>query len=62
MQKSLLRKYCIEGASVETYFWVPTQKKEKIQKKIKKIYRKNNSSEKRMLERLENDQKLVDEV
>jgi hypothetical protein len=37
-------------------------KKGEDTKKIKKIYRKNNSSEKRMLERLENDQKLVEEV
>jgi hypothetical protein len=29
----LLRKYCKEGASVVTHFWVPT-KNEKIQKKI----------------------------
>ena len=34
----LLRKHCIEEASVVTYFWVPTQKK-----KYKKIYIRKES-------------------
>jgi phage terminase large subunit-like protein len=46
----LLRKHCIEEASVVTYFWVPTQKK--IQKNIySEGIQKNNRSEKMMLER-----------
>jgi hypothetical protein len=71
--KSLLHKYCKEGASVLTHFWVPTQKRKKIQEKYKKnivgrhpdiyiyiyIY---NSNENRMSERLENGQKLVEEI
>jgi hypothetical protein len=52
----LLRKYCKEGASVVTHFWVPAQKTMQ-KKKIKKIWseEKNNKSEKRMSERPEND-------
>jgi hypothetical protein len=40
----------------------PRTKNNKIQKKIKKILSKNNSSEKRMPERPKNGQKLVEEV
>jgi hypothetical protein len=46
---------------VVTHFWVSAQKITKY-KKIKKILSKNNSSGKRMPERSENDQKLVEEV
>jgi hypothetical protein len=34
----LLRKHCIEEASVVTYLWVPTQKKKKIQKNTYQKY------------------------
>ena len=40
----MLRKYCKEGASVVTNFWVPTQKNKKIQKNTyKKIINNNNN-------------------
>jgi len=42
---------------VVTHFWVPAQNTKKNQHIIK-----NNSSEKRMSKRLENGQKLVEEV
>jgi hypothetical protein len=34
----LLCRYCKEGASIGTYFWVPTQKWKKYKKNISKKY------------------------
>ena len=42
LNQFLSHKYCKDRASVVTYFWVPTQKREKIQKKIKTIYSEEN--------------------
>jgi hypothetical protein len=50
-----------ERPSVVTYFWILTLKRRKYKKYIQKKP-KNNSSEKKMLKRSENGQKLVDEV
>jgi hypothetical protein len=60
--KSLLRKHCKKGGNCCNPFLGPFTKNNKIQKKIKKILSKNNSSEKRMPERPKNGQKLVEEV
>jgi hypothetical protein len=65
LAKSLLCKYCKEGASVVTHFWVPAQERRKYNKKYNKKFNKKNinnisknfSGEKRMPERLENGKK-----
>jgi len=68
LAKSLLCKYCKEGASVVTHFWVPAQERRKYKKKYKNTKKKfnkkninniskNYSGEKRMPERLENGKK-----
>jgi len=44
LAKSLLCKYCKEGASVVTYFWVPAQERRKYKKKYKNT--KKNSIKK----------------
>jgi len=44
LAKSLLCKYCKEGASVVTHFWVPAQERRKYKKKYKNT--KKNSIKK----------------